>query len=301
MTEIPAFIIKDNMREQFMEHLLQKYRELDFYGYTYMEYPEEWRLIDCFDIKKGLYLISNYGRVYSYATQGELSILPSNGYRQVALQRHDGTRKTYQIHRLVAYTFIPQTEEDIEMERTYINHMNLHRDCNFGWNLEYVTNQENIQHAIDNNAVGEDYSYEYSGLWGRGDLTYGENNGMSEWTEQQVHIICQNIQDGRTTKEALIAAGIPVDDNAIYNVSHIVQGKRWKHISSQYNIQQKWKITDKSAFVIPVCERLQMGMMPQQIIDDLPDLPGSITQKRAFIGGIKRRKYYTDISCNYNW
>ena len=39
MTEIPAFIIKDNMREQFMEHLLQKYHELDFYGYTYMEYP----------------------------------------------------------------------------------------------------------------------------------------------------------------------------------------------------------------------------------------------------------------------
>ena len=48
-----------------MEHLLQKEQELIFYGYTIFEYPEEWRPIECFDIKKGLYLISNYGRVYS--------------------------------------------------------------------------------------------------------------------------------------------------------------------------------------------------------------------------------------------
>ena len=301
MTEIPAFIIKDNMREQFMEHLLQKYRELDFYGYTYMEYPEEWRLIDCFDIKKGLYLISNYGRVYSYATQGELSVLPNDGYRQVALQTITNGRKTYSIHRLVAYTFIPQTEEDIYMKRNYINHMNLHRDCNFVWNLEYVTPKENTDHAIRNNAVQEDYSYEYSGKWGHGELTYGENNGMHEWTEQQVHIICQYLQDGKSTKESLIAAGIEPTDNAIYNVSHIVQGKRWKHISSQYNIQQKWKITDKSDFVVPVCELLAQGYTPRQIIEALPDIPGSYDQKRAFISGIKRRKYYTHISCNYNW
>jgi hypothetical protein len=106
---------------------------------------------------------------------------------------------------------------------------------------------------------------------------------------------------GKSTKDALTLAGIPVTDNAIYNVSHIVQGKRWKYISSQYNIQQKWKITDKSDFVIPVCELLEKGYSPSEIYELLPDILGKRDNVLPFIRGIKRRKYYTNISKNYNW
>lgn len=297
---IPGFIVKSQEQINFEMSYYMKVNELIYYGYDPYMFPEIWAPIDLFDIKRGLYMVSTYGRVFSFATNCELSYLPNKGYKEVALQTRDNFRKTYGIHRLVAYTFIPRTEEDDYYRRNVINHKNLIRNCNFVWNLEYVTQRENIIHAIENNAVGQDYSHEYSGLWSKGERTYGENNGMSVWTEEQVHCMCKEIESGKSYGEALIAAGLENTENNRFNVSHIVQGKRWKHIGSQYNLQPKKQI-DKSQYVVPVCELLEKGYSSVEIIDTL-DIPcTNRNQLLAFIGGIRRRKYYTDISKRYNW
>lgn len=297
----PAFIIRQNSLSDFDISYQQKINELLYYGIDPITFPEIWAPVDVFDIKRGLYMISNYGRLYSLATMRELCYLPANGYIHVALQCANGTRKTYSIHRIVAYTFIPKTQEDYELERDYINHKNLIRNCNFTWNLEYVTNEENIQHAIDNGAVGEDFSHEYSGLWGSGERTYGENNGMALWTEEQVHSLCRHVQDGKSYSEALILSGLEDTENNRFNLSHIVQGKRWKYISKDYDLKPRRQV-DKSAYVIPVCELLQEGGYTTREIVEKLDIPGNnYQQKRIFVQGIKNRKYYTHISKHYNW
>lgn len=104
---------------------------------------EQWKQVAEFDG----YMISNYGRVYSmkkkklikYGTRGS-----GCGYYQVGLTK-DG--KTYQksIHRLVATHFIPNPEN-----KKTVNHKDTNRKNNLVWNLEWSTQKENIQHAIDN-------------------------------------------------------------------------------------------------------------------------------------------------------
>lgn len=264
---------------------------------------EEWKPLIFEDIKPGLYMISSLGRVYSLVVNRELSYLPSGGYVDVALQTTDNKRKTYSVHRLVSYTF---HKEFIDEDKPYVNHINTIRDDNAKYNLEFVTAEENLRHAIEfynNNPhmqppkdllVGKDNE------WGKGELTYGENNGMSVWTEEQVHIMCKALEDGLSYKEALELAGIPYSENNRDNLSHIAQGVRWGYISKQYNIKTK-KHVDYTQYIIPVCELLQEKKYSDKQIGEILGIPGPYSRYRGFIGGIRRRENYTDISCNYIW
>lgn len=66
------------------------------------------------------------------------------GYERIQLV--NGNKKSKQlIHRLVAKTFIPNP-----LNKPYVNHKDLNKKNNHIWNLEWVTNKENIQHAIEN-------------------------------------------------------------------------------------------------------------------------------------------------------
>lgn len=268
--------------------------------YTKMERIfEEWKPLIFEDIKPGCYLISSLGRIYSLITNRELSYIKSNGYITIMLQNINNKRKSYYIHRLVAFTFLNILEGS-----EVINHKNTFRDDNAKYNLEFSTFEDNTLHAIDfyknNPNINPPINIPGDNNWGDGYITYGENNGMAIWTEDIVHIICKAVEEGKSYSEALIIAGLEDTDNNRYNVSHIVQGKRWKHISKLYNLNPRTQVNFKP-YVVPVCELLQEQKYTDKQIAEILQLPGTYSQQRSFIGGIRRRENYTNISCNYNW
>ena len=105
------------------------------------------------DIKgyEGLYQVSNYGRVKSlekidlkgYHRREKILITScgSDGYCQVGLTKKN-IRKMYKAHRLVAEAFIPNPEN-----KPQINHIDGDKTNNVMKNLEWVTREENMQHA----------------------------------------------------------------------------------------------------------------------------------------------------------
>lgn len=102
-----------------------------------------------------IYEISDTGEVYSHYTnkilrQNKLS----NGYCDIQLSKN-GEITHFLIHRLVAEAFIPNPEN-----KPVVNHINGIKDDNRLENLEWVTYQENTQHAIDSgtfNISGENH------------------------------------------------------------------------------------------------------------------------------------------------
>ena len=66
------------------------------------------------------------------------------GYHKVFLYKN-GIHKNLRVHRLIALTFI-----DNPLDKKQVNHKDLNKKNNNIENLEYVTGQENINHAVKN-------------------------------------------------------------------------------------------------------------------------------------------------------
>lgn len=88
------------------------------------------------------YQISNTGLIRN--EEKILSPFDNNGYDRIQLVNGDKKQKKL-IHRLVAEHFIPNPEN-----KPQVNHKDLNTKNNNVDNLEWVTNQENVQHAIEN-------------------------------------------------------------------------------------------------------------------------------------------------------
>lgn len=111
---------------------------------------EVWKPIKGFE---GLYEVSNLGRIKSLKF-GKEKILKTDksinkeGYHKVSL-RKDKIRYFPYIHRLVAFHFIPIPKElkDIPIEDLQVNHKNENPSMNNVDNLEWCTQQYNIEYS----------------------------------------------------------------------------------------------------------------------------------------------------------
>lgn len=97
------------------------------------------------DIKgyEGLYQVSNLGNVKSLKFNKEKILIPlfDKNYLFIQLWKN-GKYKRYKVHRLVAEAFIPNTNE-----YSCVNHKDENKQNNCVDNLEWCTNQYNIEYS----------------------------------------------------------------------------------------------------------------------------------------------------------
>lgn len=121
---------------------------------------------------------------------------PSNNYFIVTLVDSNGRRKNTPIHRLMCLTFLPNPEN-----KAHVNHIDGNKLNNTLSNLEWATEKENSQHAVD------------TGL-----STYTHcSKPVHQYSKDKTEYITSYISD----KEAFTCTGI-----AQQNISKVTLGKR---------------------------------------------------------------------------
>jgi hypothetical protein len=91
------------------------------------------------------YYITHTGKVYNNKKKKLVSIRKTgDGYLRTSI-RYNDKRHNLLVHRLVASCFIENPEN-----KPYVNHKNKNRQDNNVINLEWVTNSENMIHALNN-------------------------------------------------------------------------------------------------------------------------------------------------------
>lgn len=99
---------------------------------------ETWTDINGF---KGLYQVSNFGKVWSVRSQKLLKQGEAKGYLQVTLNKK-GKSKTCRVHRLVAFAFLP-----LMQGKDCVNHIDENKQNNNVNNLEWCNHYENNHHG----------------------------------------------------------------------------------------------------------------------------------------------------------
>lgn len=132
--------------------------------------------------------------------------LDKNGYEKVQMISTDGKRHRYSVHRLILENFQPIDN----MENMQVNHIDGNKRNNKLENLEWVTCQENIDHAIQ------------TGL-------RAKINGAAKLTEEQVVEIYTRSHNGETNVSLGKEFGLHPD-----SIGKIKNRKLWKQILDKY-------------------------------------------------------------------
>jgi len=183
---------RQEMKKEFIESLLN-------------DEIHKWKYVE-FEGHQTEYMISDDGRLVSlrmcrlmHPAKG------SDGYLATVI-RVNGEKRNVAIHRLVALAFIPNPEH-----KEQVNHINGDKNNNSVSNLEWVTHEENIEHAIE------------TGLRDR--------YLPKKLSKKTIHKICKMLEKGKPPSEISKKVGV---SRSI--VRSIKRGKSWKHISKLYEI-----------------------------------------------------------------
>lgn len=181
---------------------------------------EEWKslkgLVECGDY----YEISSHGRVRSIdrvvnngvngqrEIKGELlsSWVDKDGYKRLMLY-NGGNRKHYGLHRLVAIAFIDNPDN-----KPLVNHIDGIKDNNRLSNLEWSTESENAQHAVE---------------LGLRQSNGGENHANAKMTDEKAIEMFEKYKTDKYTMQEL------ADEYGISPsvCSNIINGNSWTHLN----------------------------------------------------------------------
>lgn len=223
------------------------------------EHPE-WRDI-IYDGIHTIYEVNKLGEVRNKAT-GHMMTMSffRGGYCRVTLfilsQRID-----LGVHRLVANAFIPNPENKPE-----VNHINGIKTCNWVGNLEWMTEKENVNHAIR------------TGLAHR----IGEGNPNNKYSIEDVHAACKLLEQGLEPTE--VSKLIPIGIHVIRNIK---AGKNWATVAKLYHIPEPVNRERPRELKEQMIELIKAGSGIGDIIKatGLPDNPF----ERNYVGLYRRR------------
>ena len=184
---------------------------------------EIWKPIERFN---GLYEISNLGRIKRLANAFRLrptekllkSYLNEAGYERIGLRVEGGKQTSKYVHQLVAEVFICPCPKNFE-----VNHIDCVKGNNRAGNLEYLSRQNNVKHAMDNGLYKSGKNHHYT--LRPETIRKGEKHPCSKLTEKDVIEIREHLQNGVPQKQ--LAKTYKVTKSSIYSIKY---RKSWSHI-----------------------------------------------------------------------
>lgn len=166
---------------------------------------EQWKNI----VKFEKYSVSNTGKIKNNDSDKILKQrLNKSGYMQVSVKPNgrQGKSKTFRIHRVLAVAWIPNPND-----LPQVNHKDGIKTNNTISNLEWVTHQQNIRHAFDNNLVP---------------IKRGVDTSSAVLTDELVRCIREEYSNGGVTLRQLgVKYGV-----AHNTLSCVVTRNSWKHV-----------------------------------------------------------------------
>lgn len=183
-------------------------------NWIYYPMDETWKVIPK---TNGFYLVSNLGRIKSLkknASTGGIILklgLHPKGYLRIGITYDSGKRIMKSVARLVGMAFIPNPEN-----KSQINHIDGVKTNNTVSNLEWVSNQENMDHSIQ---VLKNRNWDY---------VVGENCNFSQLTEEEV-IQIPKLLETKSAREISKMFNV-----APTTITEIVHGRSWKHLNLKF-------------------------------------------------------------------
>ena len=135
------------------------------------------------------YLCNENGEIYSLLRNKILKGRSLKGYKRVALMK-DGKTIDVLVHRLIAQTFLPNPEN-----KPYINHIDGDKTNNSVSNLEWCTQKENVQHAIETGLKDD----------------RGTHSSRASCNEEKLKEIRSLISEGKRNEEIAKVVGVSKD------------------------------------------------------------------------------------------
>lgn len=180
---------------------------------------EKWKYVNIEGIKKNFYEISSWGNIRNIKGKYLKTYLDKDGYVKCTLSTINGKHRHFLVHRLVAIHFIENPDNKPE-----VNHLNPHDKTNLYYkNFEWVTQKENNNHSINHRLQ----IFKSCG-----------SHGMSTLTNNDVHRICQMLENGLSNAEIINEFGISdkLERERMRGViKHIRSRNTWKPISRLYD------------------------------------------------------------------
>lgn len=153
-----------------------------------------------FDTTKRMrWYVTNDGEVLSVDSKGVRSKKALTSHRRGYLYVRT-SNGNYQVHRLVAEAFLDNPEN-----KPCVNHKDGNKHNNSVNNLEWVTHQENTQHAIKHGLL----------------QPLRKNEGNTKYTNSQCRTVLDRVWQGMTYVEAGKPYAMPYS-----TVAHLVRGSR---------------------------------------------------------------------------
>lgn len=214
--------MSDKIRDMqvLSQEMQEKVKVSDYVGgrKTVCYYPdEEIRICN----NNSRYYIGNYGTIYSTYSNKKLNPQYDKHRYNITKLTHDKERFNFKIHRLIMQTFNP-TDNSEELQVNHIDGCksnNVYDPDHNRVNLEWVTPQQNTDHAIITGLKNDDK---------------GENNPSAKYNNEEIHKICEYMELGLTAKQ--IANNMNIDYTPAFSVllSRIRSKRHWKSISDNF-------------------------------------------------------------------
>lgn len=235
------------------------------------------------------YCVTKDGDIYSLHVNRVLKPACAQGYLFVSITNDLGKTINKKIHRIVAEVFLTPPS-DLHVQ---VNHIDGCKTNNRLDNLEWLTPQENSQHAIDTGLRKPTYSSQAKHLAQADDIVHDwTQKGLTVITDEQAHRCCQLLESGYRVCD--VSRMTAIERRLI---QHFIDGTTPQHreVYLTYNFELvPRKLRTSPETVLKICQLLDNGL-------GISEVSKQLSCDRKLVSGIANGKTYKSISSGFGF